>query len=283
MGVLALPIACDTSIKQAAASPPLEKYPTKRIQETEQNVSILHNLYNGDTTRPKRAFKFAGKFTRHETRNLRRTVTQFSAKDGGKLLNEKSRQATKHSDFVLNYPFASDFTTLMSPITLPTAKNKSNEHNSESNMSVHRHRRSAETTDAKGVNTNVPKPTKSQNYNTLKREIENITIATVLPFGERMLFSVERVQPAIDIAIEKVNPMLDKLNKRLIVKFRDSQCDNANSMNEVIGFYVRKEMHVIFGPCCDYAAAPIARQVGNNPFPLYHTFVSYQKIALTQL
>ncbi|KAH3868024.1 hypothetical protein DPMN_031161 [Dreissena polymorpha] len=276
MFIQALLIACDTSITQAANTPPLEKFSTKRIQKTEQNVSILYNLYNRDTTRYTRAFQFAGKFTRHETRNLRRTVTEFSAKDREKWPYEKSSQAGKHSNSVLYYPFQSDFSTLMSPITLPMAKNKSNTHFREGNISLPRYKRSADTADAKGVKTNVPKPVLLQNYNKLKTEIENITIATVLPYIERMLFSIQRVQPAIDIAIEKVNPTLDKLNKRLIVKFRDSLCDNANSMNEAIGFYVRKEMHVLFGPCCDYAAAPIARQVGNNHLTFYHTIGSCQ-------
>ena len=46
-----------------------------------------------------------------------------------------------------------------------------------------------------------------------------------------------------------------------VVKFRDSNCDIADGINEAINFYVHNEVHVLFGPCCDYAVAPVARQV----------------------
>lgn len=93
---------------------------------------------------------------------------------------------------------------------------------------------------------------------------EQIKIATVLPADETRLFAIKRVQPAIEYAIEKMNPVLAPYNKTLVVKFRDSNCDIADGINEAINFYVQKEMDVLFGPCCDYAVAPCARQVYTN-------------------
>lgn len=91
--------------------------------------------------------------------------------------------------------------------------------------------------------------------------MQTIKIATVLPADESRLFAIKRVQPAIEYAIEKMNPLLAPLNRTLVVKFRDSKCDIADGINEAINFYVHNEMDVLFGPCCDYAVAPCARQV----------------------
>ncbi|XP_041349543.1 atrial natriuretic peptide receptor 3-like [Gigantopelta aegis] len=88
-----------------------------------------------------------------------------------------------------------------------------------------------------------------------------ISIATLVPADERRLFSIKRVSPAIAIAIDKVTAKDGILPYSIInVKYRDSQCSIADAMNEAINYYVKKEADVLFGPCCDYAAAPIARQ-----------------------
>ena len=94
-----------------------------------------------------------------------------------------------------------------------------------------------------------------------KTGLREIKIASVLPATAWRPFSIRRVSPAVDIAMEKVNPTLASKNLTLVVKFRDSKCDIADGINEAINFYVHNEVHVIFGPCCDYAVAPVARQV----------------------
>ena len=96
---------------------------------------------------------------------------------------------------------------------------------------------------------------------TTPTHMDEIKIATVLPADETRLFSIKRVRPAIEFAIEKMNPMLARFNKTLVANFSDSNCDIADGINEAINFYVRREMDVLFGPCCDYAVAPCARQV----------------------
>ncbi|KAL3886476.1 hypothetical protein ACJMK2_026482 [Sinanodonta woodiana] len=94
-----------------------------------------------------------------------------------------------------------------------------------------------------------------------------ITLATLIPADEFRLFSIRRVEPAMEIAIETVKrESILNASTDLVLKFRDSKCDIADGINEAINFYVEKcsqnhELHVIFGPCCDYTAAPVARQV----------------------
>lgn len=39
-------------------------------------------------------------------------------------------------------------------------------------------------------------------------------------------------------------------------------------MKEAIQFYVDKEVHLFLGPCCDYAAAPIGRQIKYWDLPM---------------
>jgi len=46
-----------------------------------------------------------------------------------------------------------------------------------------------------------------------------------------------------------------------VVRYADSRCDIGVAINEAFTFYARRDVNVILGPCCDYAAAPVARQV----------------------
>lgn len=88
-----------------------------------------------------------------------------------------------------------------------------------------------------------------------------IAIATLVPSDKRRLFSKQRVAPAMSIAVEKVRAMQILPNRNLSIKFADSNCNVADGINEAINYYVRREVDVFFGPCCDYAAAPVARQI----------------------
>jgi ABC-type branched-subunit amino acid transport system substrate-binding protein len=97
---------------------------------------------------------------------------------------------------------------------------------------------------------------------TCAKEIEPITIGTLVPRNNARLFSIDRVEPAIEIAVEKVRTELKLITDRNIsIHFADSKCNVADGMNEAINFFVRREIDVFFGPCCDYAAAPVARQI----------------------
>ncbi|KAJ8311702.1 hypothetical protein KUTeg_011057 [Tegillarca granosa] len=46
-----------------------------------------------------------------------------------------------------------------------------------------------------------------------------------------------------------------------LTNLKDSNCSVSDGMNQAINFYVAKEVDVFFGPCCDYAAAPVSRQI----------------------
>lgn len=141
-----------------------------------------------------------------------------------------------------------------SPTRNDTAKESksNNDQSGESSSSVNVFPLKREVRDTSGL--------EKTNNSTYSNLIE-IKIATVLPADEARLFSIKRVQPAIELAIRKMNPVLAPLNRTLTVKFRDSKCDIADGINEAINFYVKNEMDVLFGPCCDYAVAPCARQV----------------------
>ncbi|XP_041349542.1 atrial natriuretic peptide receptor 3-like [Gigantopelta aegis] len=96
----------------------------------------------------------------------------------------------------------------------------------------------------------------------VKGDTDHISIAALQPVGNKMLFSMSRVSPAIAIAIEKVTAPNGVLhNRKIIVRYRDSKCSPAVAMNEMINFYIEDQFHVVLGPCCDYPAAPIARQM----------------------
>ena len=96
-----------------------------------------------------------------------------------------------------------------------------------------------------------------------------VPIAVILPKNNEQWFSISRVKPAIDIALQKSSSYLG--NTQLTVKYADSKCHNSEAINEAINFYIRDEANVFFGPCCDYAAAPLARQTKHWNLPMLTT------------
>ncbi|XP_005102141.2 atrial natriuretic peptide receptor 3, partial [Aplysia californica] len=99
-----------------------------------------------------------------------------------------------------------------------------------------------------------------------------ILIASLFPADDRRLFSIKRIRPALEIAVEKVRAPDGPLPGREIeINYRDSNCSSADAMNEAINFYVRNKSHVFLGPCCDYAAAPVGRQTRYWQIPIITT------------
>ena len=96
-----------------------------------------------------------------------------------------------------------------------------------------------------------------------------VVICTLLPYDARWLFSMPRVREAIDVAVGKVfsgpEPLLTGV--RLRVDYRDSRCSIDAGIKEAIDAFVTGTVHVFFGPCCDYSAAPVGRQVSPALFP----------------
>jgi len=85
-----------------------------------------------------------------------------------------------------------------------------------------------------------------------------INLAILLPIADvRRPFSAVRLRPAVDLAVERVSAVF---RRRLLVSYRDSNCSEVHGINEAINYFVRGPPSVYFGPTCDYAVAPVARQ-----------------------
>jgi len=85
-----------------------------------------------------------------------------------------------------------------------------------------------------------------------------IHLAALLPIAdERRPFSAVKLRPAVDLAVSKVSHLL---LRRLKVSYRDSNCSSLYGINEAINYFVRGPPDVYFGPICDFAVAPVARQ-----------------------
>jgi atrial natriuretic peptide clearance receptor len=93
--------------------------------------------------------------------------------------------------------------------------------------------------------------------------VQPINIAVILPENRKWLFAIPRVKPAIEVALESVykRGIIDRTRYNISVRYSDSKCDVAWGINEAFNFYLHRHADVYFGPCCDYAAAPIARQI----------------------
>lgn len=98
---------------------------------------------------------------------------------------------------------------------------------------------------------------RGSNQHTKKKAL----LACLLPFDQKRLFSLQRVRPAFDIALQRIVTMGLLPDHELHVSYRDSKCSISDGMNEAVNFYATNTADVFFGPICDYAAAPVARQV----------------------
>jgi len=87
-----------------------------------------------------------------------------------------------------------------------------------------------------------------------------INVAILLPIADaRRPFSAVRLRPAVELAVDHASSVLRR-RRRLGVSYRDSNCSEVYGINEAINYFVRGPPHVYFGPICDYAVAPVARQ-----------------------
>lgn len=96
-----------------------------------------------------------------------------------------------------------------------------------------------------------------------------VQIASILPSNDRRIFSIKRVSPAIEYAIESLHKDNGLLKGHTLkLDFEDSKCSIAEAMNQAIGFYIKKQVDVFFGPVCDFSLAPVARQAKFWNIPL---------------
>ena len=111
----------------------------------------------------------------------------------------------------------------------------------------------------KGMNST---DTNDQHGNHLEN-VRDIHIGVLLPEDSSRRFSIAHVSPAIDIALEKLQDIASgiKHGRKIAVHYGDSQCNIGEAINQAINFYLKYPIKVFIGPVCDYAAAPVARQV----------------------
>ena len=100
---------------------------------------------------------------------------------------------------------------------------------------------------------------------------KHVQIAAILPDYEEghYVFSYQKVSPAINIALLKVHSMTNLVAYlNFSVEYANSHCHISKAINQAFNFYMDKKVDVFFGPCCDYAAAPIARQISYWNLPM---------------
>lgn len=85
----------------------------------------------------------------------------------------------------------------------------------------------------------------------------------MVPNDTSRLFSVDKVLPAVNLGILQARSFLPP-DVNFTVRYADSKCHTGVGINEAIKLWYAGKVHVFFGPVCDYAVAPVARQVGQR-------------------
>ncbi|CAH1789604.1 unnamed protein product [Owenia fusiformis] len=95
-----------------------------------------------------------------------------------------------------------------------------------------------------------------------KQRRTNVNIAVILPQNNSHIFSIRHVVPALEIATKRINRRKDLLPKhKLVIDSKDSKCSIRYGINEAFLFRENRSADVFFGPVCDFAAAPVSRQI----------------------
>ena len=88
---------------------------------------------------------------------------------------------------------------------------------------------------------------------------EDIKLGVILPLSGSYPWSLKRVLPAIDLAVETVATREILPNYNITVLSADSQCSEILGPLAAIDFHMNEHVNVLIGPVCDYAIAPVAR------------------------
>ena len=88
----------------------------------------------------------------------------------------------------------------------------------------------------------------------------DIHLTAILPRDPDRLFSIGKVSSAASMAIERIHNMSLLARGSIRISYRDSKCSEVYGMKEAIESFIRNNVSAFFGPVCDYAAAPVARQ-----------------------
>ena len=87
-----------------------------------------------------------------------------------------------------------------------------------------------------------------------------IKLAVIISNNNSYLFSIDRVRPALDYAMEVVsNRSLLPSSVKIKIAYSDSHCNTKDAPVAAFKFYMEKNVDVFIGPVCDYSLAPVAR------------------------
>jgi hypothetical protein len=89
---------------------------------------------------------------------------------------------------------------------------------------------------------------------------DKLKIAVILAQDNSRMFSIPKVKPAIEYAVDSLHPNILAIPKENIsIQYADSKCNSINGPIAAIDFHHKDQVHVFFGPVCDYSLAPVAR------------------------
>ncbi|XP_063816549.1 atrial natriuretic peptide receptor 3 isoform X2 [Pseudophryne corroboree] len=98
---------------------------------------------------------------------------------------------------------------------------------------------------------------------------KKVNMLVILPKDDNYMFSINRVQPAVEYAlksIEKNSTLLPGFTFN--VTYEDSECGNQALFSLVDTAVKQKKPDVVLGPVCEYAAAPVARLASHWNIPI---------------
>ena len=87
----------------------------------------------------------------------------------------------------------------------------------------------------------------------------NVSIGVILPEDSKYPWSLKKVMPAIDYALANVKKRQILPGTEMIPVMKDSQCSETIGPLAAIDLHMLQGVHVLLGPVCDYAVAPVAR------------------------
>lgn len=98
-------------------------------------------------------------------------------------------------------------------------------------------------------------------HSVVKTEVTslNVLLGVILPEESRYPWSLKKVMPAIDYALENVQRRQLLPGVTLTPLMKDSKCSETIGPLAAIDFHMVQHVHVLLGPVCDYAVAPVAR------------------------
>lgn len=88
---------------------------------------------------------------------------------------------------------------------------------------------------------------------------DTVRMAILLPNRTDIPACLQKIMPAIDIAIAKIQKDNLLPGWTFHHKTYNSNCSNVNAPYEAVRAYMEERIHVFFGPVCDLAAAVVGR------------------------